>query len=216
MSIEFIYFDLGNVLVEFDPARGCENVSRWAGVSAARVRAVVWESGLEERYERGEVSCEQFAAAVCDQLCIDSSPLDLLDLVSDMFTPNATILPVIQSLQQRGLPLGILSNTCHAHWDWIRRRRWPVASEWFQVAVLSYEIGCMKPAAAIYAEAAARAGVPPQSIFFTDDRVENVEAARRAGWQAFVYHDTAKLKGDLHACGVRGLGLAAPIGHSEG
>lgn len=205
MSIEFVYFDLGNVLVDFDPARGCENVSRWAGVSAAAVQRAVWDSGLEERYERGELSCEQFAAAVCRQLSIDAQPGDLLDLVSDMFTPSRTILPVIQSLQQSGLPLGILSNTCHAHWDWIRRRRWPVASEWFQVAVLSYEIGCMKPAAEIYEAAAARAGVPPQSIFFTDDRVENVEAAGRAGWQAFVYENAAKLRSDLERCGVVAL-----------
>lgn len=206
-AIEFVFFDLGNVLVHFDPHRGCRNVSRWAGVTPQDVYAAVWESGLEERFEHGAVSPCEFAAAVAAHLQIPLDQIDethqpLLDHLSDMFTPDPEILPVIEALRTLPLRLGILSNTCFAHWDFIQRQRWPVTVEWSELDVLSYEVGVMKPAPSIYLHAAEQAGVDPAAIFFTDDREENVEAARRAGWRAFPYKNPRKLRNDLRRCGV--------------
>ncbi len=205
--IEFVFFDLGNVLVHFDPQRGCRNVAAWAGVAPEAVYAAVWEAGLEDRFEHGQVTPQEFALAVAEALGIAPTRLDaahqpLLDHLSDMFSPDPEILPLIEALQRLPVRLGILSNTCHAHWDFIRRQRWPVAAGWSELDVLSYEVGAMKPAASIYAEAADRAGVPPEAIFFTDDRMENVAAARQAGWQAFPYHHPERLREDLRRCGV--------------
>lgn len=206
-TIEFVFFDLGNVLVHFDPQRGCRNVAEWAGVSPEAVYAAVWEAGLEDRFEQGQVTPQEFAVTVAESLGIALDQLDhahqpLLDHLSDMFCPDPAILPVIEALQQQALRLGILSNTCHAHWDFIQRQGWSVADGWSELDVLSYEVGAMKPAPSIYAEAADRAGVAPEAIFFTDDRAENVEAARQAGWQAFPYHHPVQLRTDLRQCGV--------------
>ncbi len=200
--IRFVYFDLGNVLVSFDPQRGCRNLADWAGCMPAAVDEAIWKSGLEQDFECGRLDPAAFARLVAEALQVPAERLDaqgqpLLDLLSDMFTPLPEMLPIIQRLRQAGIGLGILSNTCHAHWDWITRQSWPVCSGWPSVHVLSYEVGQMKPAAEIYAVAERLAGVPAEQIFFTDDRPENVAGAISAGWQAAVFDGPQDLDGWL-------------------
>ncbi len=57
----------------------------------------------------------------------------------------------------------------------------------FKDIVLSYEIGCMKPAELIYRVCEQRAGVAPNKIAFIDDKEPNVEAAAGRGWQTHLY-----------------------------
>ncbi len=216
--IQFIYFDLGNVLVQFDPARGCQNVADWAGVDPDVVRQAVWDSGLEDAFEHGQLSPLEFAAGVLGNLRHDAAAINshgqpLLDLLSNMFTPLEEMVPLIEELQAAGMGLGILSNTCHAHWDWILRQQWPVAA-WSTTNVLSFEIKHMKPATEIYAAAERLAGVPPQTIFFTDDREENVAGARAAGWQTHPFQNPADLRQHLQSLGLLGSSGAVRLGAS--
>ena len=56
----------------------------------------------------------------------------------------------------------------------------------------------MKPDAEIYAAAADLAHVRPEEIFFTDDREENVVAAKEAGFDAALYASPLDLARQLH------------------
>jgi len=47
------------------------------------------------------------------------------------------------------------------------------------------------------------AGLAPDEVFFTDDRPENVAAARELGWRAEVFSDSQKLAMDLEQHGIR-------------
>lgn len=53
--------------------------------------------------------------------------------------------------------------------------------------IISAEEGLAKPDEAIYHLAAQRLGLPPEAILFVDDVLENVEGARQAGMQAFLF-----------------------------
>ena len=55
--------------------------------------------------------------------------------------------------------------------------------QYFDVVVVSYEVGCVKPDPAIYRICLERLGVPASCALFTDDRVVNLEAASRLGFQ---------------------------------
>ncbi len=55
----------------------------------------------------------------------------------------------------------------------------------------------MKPHAAIYEHAAQLAGVPSDTIFFCDDRSENVEAALDSGFDARLFVSSSQLARDL-------------------
>ena len=196
-QMTYIYFDLGNVLVHFDPRRACQNVASLLGVDAEAVHTAMYTSGLEERYERGELSDLEFTNELCHSLGGSADSVSLLDAMADMFVPHNEMLPVIEYLQSQEIPLGILSNTCAAHWHWVQRQRWDVSSGWFRDAILSYEVGAMKPDPRIYHCAAERAGVGHERIFFTDDRVENVVAARELGWHAVLFTDPQTLLHDI-------------------
>lgn len=123
--------------------------------------------------------------------------------VSDIFWLNRTIVPVIAQLRVIGMPIGILSNTCSAHWNFVLER-FPILRQSFQMkhCILSYETRSMKPDATIYQRAIDAASTEPGKIFFTDDRDVNVEGARQAGLQAEKYQSIATLTRHLTDRGV--------------
>jgi HAD superfamily hydrolase (TIGR01509 family) len=65
---------------------------------------------------------------------------------------------------------------------------------WFDPLVLSYEVQVMKPDRRIYEHSAKLAKVLPEKIFFTDDRLDNIEGARASGWNAQQFIDVPSLQ----------------------
>lgn len=187
MQIEFVYFDLGNILVSFDPEIACRNVADLAGISIDRARELVYESGALDRYESGELTSDQFVDLIRETSQLDAAALPhdaLLEAISDMFTPIDSMVEVVRMARKRAGRVGVLSNTCDAHWSWVRRQPWPVSQIDYDVRILSYEVNSMKPDSRIYEAAERAAFVPPESILFIDDRAENVHAAISRGWNA--------------------------------
>jgi putative hydrolase of the HAD superfamily len=106
-------------------------------------------------------------------------------------------------LKAAGYRLGILSNTSPAHWEFIADGRFTLIRSFFDVCVLSYQVGAMKPEAEIYRAAEVRAGVAAEHVFFVDDRAENVAGARCCGFDAVQYTTAAALAADLRQRGAR-------------
>jgi len=204
-SIRFVYFDLGNVLATFDVDRACRNVSdRW-GVDHAAVRLAIWDSGLQDRFEHGEISAEQFADLIRRALFLDrdSAPTEeLLDRLSDMFAPVEEMISLVDEVRHGGVRLGILSNTCVAHWQWLIRAQYAALRGHFDQVILSFEHGVMKPHASLYQIATDRSGELAHSILFFDDRPDNIAAAQASGWHAHQFTDAAAAREVLRGTGV--------------
>lgn len=186
-QIEFVYFDLGNLLVSFDPNIACDNLVERFGVQKQQAWEAIYDSGVQDRFEHGHVSGEEFAEQIReffggDEKCMPTA--GLLDAVSDMFTPIDVMAEVLNRVRENGFGVGLLSNTCHAHWDWIRRQSYLMNQFRFDATVLSFEEGAMKPDSVIYEVAEERAGVPAKSLLFLDDKPENISAALSRDWQA--------------------------------
>lgn len=62
---------------------------------------------------------------------------------------------------------------------------------------VSGEIGLIKPDLAIYEHHVRSFGLDPAAILFIDDNQGNVEGAIAAGWQAVLFTDAGKLRSDL-------------------
>jgi putative hydrolase of the HAD superfamily len=204
MRPEFIFFDLGNVLVTFDRERAFRQMSAVSGADAAVIRAIVVDHGLQQALERGSLDWTAFHAEFSRQTGTVTTAADLARAASDMFTLRVDMLPVIGGLERLGMPIGILSNTCGPHWQHLIESRYAILPGPFKPIVLSHEEGCLKPEQDIYARATERAGVPADRIFFCDDVPEHVEAARRAGWDAEVFSSAVGL---VDALAWRGLDL---------
>lgn len=196
---KFVYFDLGNVLLFFDHGIAARSMAKVIGVEPEVIRRTVFDSELQIGYERGERTTREFVSILEEQfgkpLCIDA----LKEAAADIFVPNANILPVLEKIRRMQIPMGLLSNTCEAHWEWILRMRYPQVLGWFDPIVLSYEVQRMKPEPEIYQVATSLANVSPGDIFFTDDRVENIDGAIQAGWQASVFTSADRLMDQVSA-----------------
>ncbi len=191
---EFVYFDLGNVLCFFDHAVSAKQMADVAGSDAATMRRLVYQSDLEHRYESGLVTGEQFVEEIALALGRTLDVPAMLEASSAMFEPNLEILPVLQQIRDLGIRIGLLSNTNWAHWNWISLQRYSVVDGWFDPLVLSYEVQVMKPDRRIYEHSAKLANVLPEKIFFTDDRLDNIEGARASGWNAQQFIDVPSLQ----------------------
>ena len=101
-----------------------------------------------------------------------------------MFQPIESMASTVRNVLASGMRIGILSNTCAAHWDWIIRQAWSATEGPFEHTILSFEVGSMKPDVKIYVAAESAAAVPAERILFLDDKGENVAAAKQRGWNA--------------------------------
>ena len=67
---------------------------------------------------------------------------------------------------------------------------------------VSGEIGLIKPDRAIYDHHVASFGLEPAATLFIDDSQKNVDGARAAGWQAVLFTDAKALEADLEQLGI--------------
>ena len=202
MPPQFLYFDLGKVLVDFTVERMLRQVARVAGIDEDRVKDVLFDGKLQRQYESGKITSRQFYEAFCEETGTRPDHDALAHAGSDIFELIPSMLPVVTQLREAGYRLGILSNTCEIHWEHCTRR-FPIVVEGFHVHALSYRIGACKPDAEIFHAAAELAGHAPDEIFFVDDLPEHITGAKAAGFDAVQYTSTRQLVADLRARGVR-------------
>lgn len=189
----FIYFDLGNVLLLFDHDIACRQMAQLADVTPNQIREIIFETDLQWRYERGEISTREFYEVFCERTGSRPDLAELQRAASDMFELNVPMIPILSHLKLAGYRIGILSNTCDAHWQFVTDGRYAFIDQYFDEFALSFEIGSMKPEPEIYEAAARKAAVAPEEIFFVDDREENVAGACQAGFDAVRYTSTTEL-----------------------
>jgi len=203
----FIYFDMGNVLLWFDHQRAAQQISDLTGVSKERVWEIIFDTGLNLEYERGDLTSRQFYERFCKEAGIPAGETVAYDAMafaaSDMFSLNTGMAAVVSALKSARRRIGILSNTCEWHWEFIAPKRFRVIRDLFEVHALSYRMKLLKPEPEIYAAAAELAGVEPREIFFTDDRPENIEGAIAAGYDAVLFTTPAAIVSELRARGVQ-------------
>lgn len=200
--VSFIYFDLGNVIVNFSHQQMVDQIAAVARVDSQRVHDLIFDKQLQYRYETGQINTSGFHQHFVAETGSDVTTDALAEAASSIFTLNSEIVPILGNLRSCGVRIGILSNTCEAHWKWVRNH-FPILSQLFELNVLSFEVHSMKPEPEIYEAAAERAGVPPETIFFTDDREENVSGAAKQGFDATVFESARQLANELHDRGVQ-------------
>ena len=199
---EFIYFDLGMVLIKFSVERMLRQVGAVADLEPAQVREILFGNNLHEQYEMGQLSTQDYYEAFCQAAQRRPSCEPLIHAASDIFEMNTSMIAVVAQLRAAGYRLGILSNTCEAHWQFCYQH-YRLLQECFDVYALSYELKSAKPQSAIFRQAAELAGVTPEKIFFTDDIAGHVAGACAAGFDAVQYLSTPQVVAALRERGAQ-------------
>jgi putative hydrolase of the HAD superfamily len=198
-NIRTIFFDLGNVIVFFDHHRACRRLAAISGKTVAEIYHFVFESGLEDRLDRGEISADRFWNELRRFLGVTISKEDLRELWEDIFTPNTDIFPLITTLK-REHTLFLLSNTNEIHYRYCRAK-YPILNL-FDDAVLSFRVGSRKPEDRIFNRALERAGIPPEKAVYIDDIQRYILKARELGIHGVHYSSVPRLKEDLKELGI--------------
>jgi glucose-1-phosphatase len=198
MRPEFIYFDLGNVICFFDRQRQIRQVAKLSGIADEKAADLLIGSvGLHWRYETGEIDDQQFHQEFCRASGSNPELTAFHRANSEIFSLNASLLPLLAHLEDSQIPLGILSNTGPAHWRTVTDGRYKVLPGAFRKHVLSFEVGALKPDERIFRRAIELAGTLPEKILYIDDIADYVEAGRRVGLDAVQYTTTDALAKEL-------------------
>jgi FMN phosphatase YigB (HAD superfamily) len=198
--IEVIYFDLGKVIIDFDHTRAAQKLLKLTPLSLKEAMAVLSDCELVSEYETGRMSSEEHYREVCRRLQMGISMEKFRELWGSMFLPQPLLSESFLKGLKKQYRLMLLSNTNEIHFEFIIQN-YPILGV-IEERLLSYQAGCMKPEARIFELAIKKAGVAPENIFFTDDRSENIEAAREAGIQALLFQSEAQLKQDMLSRGM--------------
>lgn len=211
MPPQFLFFDLGNVLLRFCNDRRCRQVAEVAGVTPEEVRRALFDeqegAAALVRFERGELDEAGIFAHFCRTVGAAPDAELLWAACGDIFTPIDESVALVQRLAAAGNRLGVLSNTNPRDWGFVSQK-YPFVAASFEFAILSHEVGSMKPEPGIFAAAVRRAGTTADCVFFVDDMPENVAGALAAGLDAVQFTTAAALTAELVRRGVPGA--AAP------
>ena len=183
--IEAVVFDIGNVLIEWQPERFYDRV---IGPEARRAMfAEVDLHGMNDAIDRGGdfqgtiyATAERYPRWRAEIRLWHSHWIEMASPV----IPHSVRL--LRALRRKGVPVFALTNFGIGSFAYARTQ-YDFLNE-FDRAWVSGEMGVIKPAPRIYELAEADCGVRPGALLFADDRAENITAAAARGWQ--VHHFT--------------------------
>ncbi|MCA0995241.1 HAD family hydrolase [Alloyangia pacifica] len=180
MTIQAVVFDIGNVLIEWQPERYFDRL-----MGEDRRRAMFSEVDLHEMNERvdagNDFHDEVYALAERHPRWRDEIRHwhdNWIELASPAIPRSVEIL---RTLRARGVTVFALSNFGIGTFE-VAQKVYPFLSEFDQRFISGY-MGVTKPDAEIYARLEAETGVAPEHLLFTDDRDDNIAAAAARGWQ---------------------------------
>ncbi len=203
MTPGILFFDVGNVLLYFDHQLACRQIAELVDSDEQRIWDLLFKSGFELRYERGEISTDEFYETFCEAVGKRPAIDALARASSDIFRVNPAMHAIASQLHVMGYRLGLLSNTSEMHWNFFSDGRYDIIPRIFDVKVLSFQVGALKPDPTIYQAAADLSGVELAEIFFIDDIAGHVEGACAAGIDAVQYTSPSSLVTDLRKRGIR-------------
>jgi len=198
--IEAVLFDLGKVLVDFNFELGMERFVARCSLPRAEFEQIIWDKNWIRRYERGEISTEEYLGHLCKNGTLQMDLDEFHESWSAVFLPGLLVPETLLANLKQRYPLILVSNTNESHANFIARK-YPVL-DYFDRKIFSHEVGSLKPDSKIYEAAIAAAGKPPEALFFTDDREENIEAALELGIRAHLFRSVSGLVEALNEHGV--------------
>jgi HAD superfamily hydrolase (TIGR01509 family) len=188
-AVKNVVFDLGGVLLEWNPARILEDF-----YADANLRRLLKESLFGHpdwlELDRGTLSEAQVLARAEQRTGRPAAELAALhEAMRQSLHAKTDTVALLDALHARGIPLYCLSNMSAAVYAHLRLRHdfW----DRFRGIVISGEIQLLKPEPEIFTHLLERFGLTAHETVFIDDVPANVEGARAVGMHAIQFRDAA-------------------------
>lgn len=184
MTPQAVIFDIGNVLIEWQPERYFD-----ALIGASERKRMFEEVDIHAmmtRIDRGEVFDEVVEETAAQHPRWREMVLEIRRKWTDVAQPEIPgSVKLLRALKARGVPVFALSNFGRENFP-LSERQFPFLAE-FDRRYISGEMMMAKPDPAIYAAVEADCGFEPGALLFTDDRQDNIGAAAARGWQTHLF-----------------------------
>jgi len=199
--IDAVVFDVGRVLLEWDPRHLYRESFGGDEESMERFLAEVVTLEWIRELDAG-LSID---VAIADKTAAHPEHAERIALWKSGWSktipgPVPGSVEILAELKAGGLPLYALTNFAADTWPQARQRF--AFLNWFDSAVVSGEIGLTKPDPRIFEAAIRQCRLEPGRTVFIDDMPGNVAAARACGLHALQFSGAAKLRADLRAFGL--------------
>ena len=178
--------DVDGVLIAHPDERGWSaNLERDLGISAQALQQIFFEQHWDDVVHGRAALRDRLAPALAEL-----SPSVTCDALIDYWFSNDAhidhrLLAELQALRCDDIELHLATAQEHERaaylWD-----RLDLRSK-FDGMHYAAALGCCKPDRAFYRSVEAAADLTPEAIFFIDDRVDNITAARDCGWTAALW-----------------------------
>ena len=174
-------FDLGNVIVDIDFNRVLGAWSDFSRVPLATLKQNFAMGEAFHQHERGEISDEAFAQAMCHEMDLPLSYEQFSHGWQAVFVAiRPDVVDIMHKLREQGHRVVVLSNTNSLHTTF-----WPEEYPEIRAAAdkiyLSQEMGMRKPEARIYQAVLQAEGFSAADAVFFDDNADNIEGANQLG-----------------------------------
>lgn len=197
-----IIFDMGNVLIRFDPARFLSD----AGVSGEDRQLLMREVfvSLEwARMDRGSLTDCEAAELICRRVPerLHDAVRRLVGMWDRPIIPIEGMYELVEELKGMGYGIYLLSNASIRQHDY-----WPriPASEFFDGTLISADVKLVKPQPEIYRLLCETFSLVPEECVFIDDSTMNAEGAFCCGITPLVFHgDVREMRIKLNELGIK-------------
>lgn len=199
--IKNIVFDMGNVLIRFDPELFMSRYSLLEEEKAL-LRRVVFGSAEWVMLDRGALDEQAAEQSMLPRLPVDLRKIacELIEQWDEPLIPVEGMAELLAGLKQKGYRLYLLSNAAarqHSYW-----KKAPV-SGLMDGVLISADVKLLKPDPRIYRIFLRKFDLRPEECVFIDDTPLNVEGALYENMAGIVFHgDVETLKKELVALGV--------------
>ena len=201
-KIKSVVFDLGNVLIDFDHMIAVEKICQLTDKKPEEIFNLFFDSGITQLFEEGKISPLDFFARVRQMLGLRISYDQFVPIWNKIFFLTEKNLSVYNLARQLKADhaIGLISNINLLHFEYVKKT-FPLFDV-FNYMLLSYEQKCVKPNDLIYDNLLKTLALKPSEVFYTDDRADLIEAAKKKGILAFQFIDIDRLKTDLDQAGI--------------
>ena len=202
-ALETVVFDLGGVLMEWEPRRLYRTMFDGDEEAMEHFLATVCTPAWNDELDRGLPFTTAVGRLIAEFPQYAEPITAYRTRWEEMLGPPLDdAVAVLRDLRAAGVPVYALSNWSAETFP-VARRRFDFI-EWFDGVLISGEAGVTKPDPRIFAELCRRFGLDPSRSVFVDDRADNVEAARRYGLTGVLFVSGVSLRAELSALGLLG------------
>ena len=118
-----------------------------------------------------------------------------MEILLDGYSINNEVLSFIKDLREKGRLTASVTNRYRVNTEYLEKKFH--FKQYFDILVLSHEVGILKPDKEIFQILIDRSGLKPKEIIYSDDDEKKVLGARELGINTYIFKNFNQFKQDI-------------------